>query len=483
MLFPTVTFAVFFLVVFVTHLALRNHLRAWKVAMLAASYVFYGWWDWRFCGLIAASTAANWSFGRLIDGAPWRRRRTVVGVAVIANLSVLALFKYYGFFVEALANSVATGGGLPVLELVLPIGISFFTFQALSYVVDIHRGEIHSRSPLDFAVYLAFFPQLVAGPIVRATEFLPQLDRMRRRVDASAPHPPVEVSEAAWLIGRGLFKKVVIASYLAETVVDPVFAAPSLASRTELLLAFYGYAVQIYADFSGYTDMAIGIALLLGFRFPTNFDNPYRATSIQDFWRRWHMTLSRWLRDYLYIPFGGNQISPAATYRNLMTTMLLGGLWHGAAWTFVVWGGVHGLALAVERFVGSARSNRWAHRPDDEDRGRIRRPVGLVIRWLGTFHVVCLAWILFRAETFGLAWDFFRGLLTAPTGPLTNPMVAVVIAISIGTQVAPSDLGRRLQLAYARMDPALQSIGFGGWIFLVARLGPEGVAPFIYFQF
>jgi D-alanyl-lipoteichoic acid acyltransferase DltB (MBOAT superfamily) len=500
MLFPTVTFAVFFVAVFAAHLALRDRPRAWKWAMLAASYVFYGWWDWRFCGLIAASTGANWAFGSAVDGAPYRRRRTIVGISVLTNLLVLGTFKYYGFFVEAVSSGFGSDRSLPALNLVLPIGISFFTFQALSYVVDIHRGKLHGRSLLDFAVYLAFFPQLVAGPIVRATEFLPQLDRLTDRKDQASPvaHHPIEVSEAAWLIARGLFKKVVIASYLADSVVDTTFAAPSLASRTELLLAFYGYAVQIYADFSGYTDMAIGAALLLGFRFPTNFDNPYRALSVQDFWRRWHMTLSRWLRDYLYIPLGGNKISPLATYRNLMATMILGGLWHGAAWTFVAWGTIHGLALAIERLVGNWRQGapgRNRVRAGDPGEGGEARvapaegawtrllPLVPVARWVVTFHLVGLAWVLFRAETFGLAWDFFTGLVSAPFGSLPDPLATIVIAVAIAAQVAPPAIGTRLQLAYARMDPALQSIGLGGWIFLVARLGPEGVAPFIYFQF
>jgi len=558
MLFPTVTFAVFFVAVFLAHLGLKDRPLAWKTMMLAASYVFYGWWNWRFCGLLALSTVANWAFGAVMADLPQRARRVVMVLAAAANLAMLGLFKYYGFFVEALSSSIGTGG-LPLLDFVLPIGISFFTFQALSYVVDVYRRNLDGRPLLDFAVYLAFFPQLVAGPIVRATEFLPQLDRLTVRDSPTSPltRPPIEVSEAAWLIGRGLFKKVVIASYLADTIVDPVFAAPSLASKTDLLLAFYGYAVQIYADFSGYTDMAIGIALLLGFRFPTNFDNPYRALSIQDFWRRWHMTLSRWLQDYLYIPLGGNRISPLVTYRNLMATMILGGLWHGAAWNFVAWGGVHGAALAGERYIGQRRRS-WDWLDDEPAAGpstpdgvtsskvddglatvdattaeatatqtgtvtaknpqtgpeteaaaktatgtaaggrealwrRVVRTidrfdrsnswVGPVVRWFITFHIVGLAWVLFRADSFGLAWDFFTALATAPLGGTDNPMVALVVAAGIAAQLLPSRIGLRLQLIYARMDPTLQSIGFGGWIFLASRLGPEGVAPFIYFQF
>ena len=323
MLFPTVTFAVFFLVVYSAHLALRTRPVAWKAAMLVASYVFYGWWDWRFCGLIALSTIANWLFGLAVDGSSVGRGRAVVGVAVITNLAGLGVFKYYGFFVEALSTSLGSTGPLPLLELALPIGISFFTFQALSYVVDIQRKKLQSRSPLDFAVYLSFFPQLVAGPIVRATEFLPQLDAMGATPTGATPaRPPIEVNEAAWLICRGLFKKMVIATYLADAVVDPVFAAPSLASRPELLLAFYGYAIQIYADFSGYTDIAIGIALLLGFRFPVNFDNPYRGAVDPGLLAPLaHDLVSLAARLPLHPPGRQSDRGRLATYRNLMATM------------------------------------------------------------------------------------------------------------------------------------------------------------------
>ena len=278
--------------------------------------------------------------------------------------------------------------------------------------------------------------------------------------------------EAAWLIGRGLFKKMVIATYLAETVVDPVYAAPNVADRGELLLAFYGYAIQIYADFSGYTDIAIGLALLLGFRFPTNFDRPYRALSVQDFWRRWHMTLSRWLRDYVYIPLGGNRISKVATYRNLMATMVLGGLWHGAAWTFVVWGALHGVTLAVERFVGASRP-------------RADAPTGhqQALRWFVTFHIVGVAWVFFRAPSFGVAASMFAGLATAPFERGVNSAAVALIAGALAVQLVPADLGIAIRTRLASAEPVLQSAFAGGWIAVVVALGPDGVAPFIYFQF
>ncbi|MGF1597328.1 MAG: MBOAT family O-acyltransferase [Acidimicrobiales bacterium] len=470
MLFPTATFAAFFVAVYGLHVVFETQPRAWKWAMLGASYVFYGWWDWRFSGLLALSTTVNWALGRAVGRTVGDRRhqRLLVASAVVINLAGLGVFKYFGFFVEAMSAGLGSANPLPVVDVALPIGISFFTFQALSYVIDIHRGALRPRSLLDVAVYLSFFPQLVAGPIVRGSEFCPQLDRPAGRVD---------VGEAFWLIGRGLVKKMVIATYLAETVVDPTFAAPTVASKAELLLALYGYAIQIYADFSGYTDIAIGIALLLGFRFPVNFDRPYAATSIQDFWRRWHMTLSRWLRDYLYVPLGGNRGSSAATYRNLMITMILGGLWHGAAWTFVVWGALHGVALSVER----ARTVRVGLSHAAGTGGD--RPGRVVVRWLVTFHLVCLAWLPFRAPDFAVAGDVVRGLLFAPTwGPVTAGPV-LVIAGALAAQLAPPDLGHRVRGFLVSLDPAAQAALAGVWVALVATLGPEGVAPFIYFQF
>ena len=273
-----------------------------------------------------------------------------------------------------------------------------------------------------FAVYLSFFPHLVAGPIVRPGELIPQFDTPRdpRRVDTS---------RAFYLIATGLFKKVVIANFLAANIVDEVFAAPGQHSSLEILIAIYAYAVQIYADFSGYTDMAIGIALLLGFSFPQNFDSPYAARSLQDFWRRWHMTLSRWLRDYVYIPLGGSRKGTVITYRNLMLTMLIGGLWHGAGWTFVVWGGIHGTGLALERW----RKDRPGYVPPRDTRAR------RTLERFVTFQVVCVAWVFFRADTFGVAWEMLSGLFTGwgSPSPLVTTGVLLAIAVGIGSQYLP----------------------------------------------
>ena len=315
MLFPTITFAVFFLLAFVGNWLLMPRQRVWKPFMLIVSLVFYGWWDWRFVLLLALSAAANQFFALWIAGMrPGAAgRKWALAAAVAANLGVLGWFKYYGFFVTSVVNFLGTlhlNADLPLLRIVLPLGISFLTFRVLSYVIDVYRGTLRPASLLDFSVYVAFFPYLAAGPIARASEFLPQLN---------GPRDPrnVDTSRAFFLIFGGLVKKMLIADYLATHIVNGVFTTPGQYSSLEVLLGIIGYSVQIYCDFSAYADIAIGISLLLGFELPDNFDAPYTATSVQDFWRRWHMTLSRWLRDYLYIPLGGNRKGRARTYVNL----------------------------------------------------------------------------------------------------------------------------------------------------------------------
>ncbi|MBS1195912.1 MAG: putative poly(beta-D-mannuronate) O-acetylase, partial [Actinobacteria bacterium] len=398
MLFPTVKFAIFFVVVFTGNWLLMQRPRPWRWFMLAASYFFYGFWDWRFVFLLAGATLVNQLFAVLIHRAPTpRARRWYLVGALAADLGVLGYFKYVGFLMASVIGTLDKVGlhiDARPLEVILPIGISFFTFQAMSYVVDVFREKIPPAGWLDFAVYLSFFPHLVAGPIVRGAEYLPQL------------HPPrdprhIDSSRAFYLIFIGLAKKIVIADFLASHIVDQVFASPGLHSGPEALFAIYAYAIQIYADFSAYSDIAIGLALLLGFKFPENFNAPYTAVSITDFWRRWHMTLSRWLRDYLYIPLGGNKGGRLLTYRNLMLTMLLGGLWHGAAWRFVVWGGLHGLWLAAERAVVETRRSRGlAPLPDTWWLRAVKR--------VATFHLVCLAWVFFRADSLATAGEVLR---------------------------------------------------------------------------
>ena len=422
MLFPTVTFAVFFVIVLPVSWLLMPRQRLWRAWILAASYVFYAWWDWRFVFLLVASTVVNHVLAVAIHrAAAVTTRKALLTLAVSFDLGLLAYFKYAGFLVSS-AENMLTRLGLAdatwVVNVALPVGISFYTFMAISYVVDTYRGQLVPASFGRFAVFQAFFPHLVAGPIVRASELLPQLERPRdpRRVDNG---------RAFVLILSGLFLKVVIANHLATHIVDEVFAAPANHSSAEVLFAIYGYAVQIFADFCGYTNIAIGIALLLGYQFPQNFAGPYTAVSLQDFWRRWHMTLSRWLRDYLYIPLGGSRRGRLVTYRNLMLTMLLGGLWHGAAWTFVVWGGIHGAGLARERFVRDRRTARGLGPPRDT---ATRRWVGRIV----TFHVVCFAWIFFRADSFARAGEMIERLFTAWGSP--SPLVTTSVVLAIVAQ-------------------------------------------------
>ena len=468
MLFPTFTFAAFFAVVLPVGWALRRRPTPWRLFMLAASYWFYAAWDARFVLLLAVMTVGN-KVAAVACARAGRRavKRLAVAAGVALDLGVLSFFKYYDFFTDSLERNL--GLSSPALDIVLPVGISFFTFQAISYVVDVHRGRTPPVGLLDFAVYLSFFPQLVAGPIVRATEFMPELAAARRPDRA-------ETGRAVQLIGRGLFKKVVISDFLARAIVDDAFGAPSEYGALDVLFGIYGYAVQIYADFSGYTDMAIGIALLLGFRFPQNFDRPYAATSVQDFWRRWHMTLSRWLRDYLYIPLGGSRRGKLATYRNLLATMALGGLWHGAAGVFVMWGLYHGAGLAVERLVDDGRVRRGWRVPSVRSGG---------LSWLLTFHFVCGGWVLFNSDTLDRAWELLGRLLNGwGTGPeLVNPLVLAAIVGSILAQQVSAERARKWSAATASAPLAATAVGFAAWIMVVVALGPEGVSDFIYFQF
>jgi D-alanyl-lipoteichoic acid acyltransferase DltB (MBOAT superfamily) len=534
-LFPTFTFAAFFAVVLPASWLLMHRPLAWRWGILAASYVFYGSWDWRFVFLLAASTVANQVFAKRIDAVDDERQRSRrLAFAVVANLAALGWFKYANFVGENSASLLRRFGWHiepPFARVLLPIGISFFTFQALSYVIDVRRRRLRPTTLLDFAVYLSFFPHLVAGPIVRAGEFLPQLRHQRdaRRVDAGI---------AFWLIALGLFKKVVIASYLASHSVDPLFALPFRHGGVEALVGVYAYAIQIYADFSGYTDMAIGLALLLGFRFPLNFDAPYTATSLQDFWRRWHMTLSRWLRDYLYVPLGGNQRGRARTYANLLTVMVLGGLWHGAAWTFVVWGLLHGLGLVVERWFGDRRARRDLRRAGGAgDRGGgaaapvgspaaspilvsvgphggavAARHVGTVasgapspdfardvgpgadvsavaaprrvwLRRIVTFNFVCACWVFFRASSVDDAMRVFDQILRGHSAVPVNPIVVLVIVGMLACQYVPKNAVGRMQAWFAALPVWAMATCLAVVLVAVDVLGPDGVPPFIYYRF
>ena len=467
MLFPTIEFWIFFAIVFVAFWALVGRPHFWKALLLVASYVFYAWWDARFVLLLAAATLINLAGSRVVARAERRRAKTALIVTIAADLALLAWFKYYGFVAVNADGALASLGlvpPLPLVQVTLPVGISFFTFMGISYVVDVYRRVVAPAGALDFAVYLSFFPHLVAGPIVRGAELLPQLAQRAREHEVDFPR-------AATLIVGGLFKKVVLSTFLATAIVDPVFAMPGGHFGAQALVAIYAYAVQIWADFSGYTDIAIGVALLLGFRFPDNFDAPYAATSLRDFWRRWHMTLSRWLRDYVYIPLGGSRSSELLTARNLLLTMLLGGLWHGAAWTFIAWGALHGVGQIAERAL----------------RARVAVPSSPLTRWAGrivTFHVVCLGWVLFRSDSLASAVELLGGIFRwGASADLLTPPVAVTVSLALLYQLAPRSLARSVTGLFARLAPIPQGAVTGAALAGITYLGPTGVPPFIYYRF
>src|SRR5215216_4750347 len=431
----------------------------WKPFIVVASYAFYASASWRFCLLLGGVTLGNQAAVRLIGRTDDDRRRGhILAIAVALDLAALAVFKYYGFFVENLSHGldgIGLGLPLPLLTIALPVGVSFFTFQAISYVVDVKRRLVAPSSTIDVAIYLSFFPHLVAGPIVLARGFLPQL---------AAPRDPTRVAVGAGLalIGLGLVKKVVIADHLARFVVDPVFGVPEAYFAPDALLATLAYATQIYCDFSGYTDIAIGLALLMGFIFPQNFRSPYRATGFRDFWRRWHMTLSRFLRDFIYIPLGGSRRGRLLTYRNLMITMLLGGLWHGAAWPFVLWGAFHGAGLIAEHALG----------------GRLRMPAWL--RWFVTFHLIVLGWILFRSTSLERAAEFLSRLVEPGAATLWTAPVVVMIVLVIGLQLLPIARVEQMQVRLELVRLVILAVGLAVTIVLAgATVSGEGVAPFI----
>ena len=470
MLFPTIEFGLFFSFALALIWSLNPFNEAKKWVLLALSLAFYASWDWRFLLLLFASGAISYLVGLYVEGErPGRKAVLMLGVAL--DLGILGYFKYLDFFIaQAMTFTHMLGFELPLsfVNVTLPVAISFLTFHAISYIVDVYRGRLKaSRSPLDILLYISFFPHLVAGPIVRAHEFLPQLASPRRAEDFG-------FSENMLLILGGLLKKMVIANYLAVKFVDPVFTDPTQFSRFDLVMAVYAYAIQIYADFSAYTDIAIGVAALMGYRFPQNFNQPYRALGIGDFWRRWHMTLSGWLRDYLYIPLGGNRHGGLMTARNLMLTMLLGGLWHGANWTFLIWGAMHGAALIADHAY--RRSAVYA---------RIGgRPWAIALDWLVTFHFVCFCWLFFRAPSLDGATQFLAGIVTDNGAASIMPgVVWPLLAAGAFTQFIPPDSRLRLGEWLDRGGQAAQ-VAFGALaLYVIVVMAPSASAPFIYFQF
>ncbi len=432
--------------------------------ILGASVVFYGWHSPWQLGVLATPALIDYACALRIESsdAP-RTRRAWLRLSLVTNLGLLAWFKYADFFVETFAGLL--GETHVPLGIVLPVGISFFIFKTLSYTIDVYRGEIRACASLwKYAMFVSYFPELVAGPIVRASVFLPQMERPLR-------WSPDRTAAGLHLVLLGLTKKVIVADRLA-TFADPVFADPAAWSPLTVALGVVAYSLQIYCDFSGYSDMAIGFSKVIGFDLPENFNMPYLATSITEFWRRWHITLSQWLRDYLYIPLGGNRRGVRRTYVNLMVTMLLGGLWHGASWSFVFWGFLHGAGLAVHK--------AWSAHP------RWRLPGGAIAAWTATYAFVCLGWVFFRAGDFETAMLVLRKVAgLAPGGirwvhtPLLMLIPLVAAAHAIGTLQARGTLSMpRLVTA-----PVVRTATYTAWVVGVFLFAAMRRTPFIYFQF
>lgn len=446
-----------------------------SVLLLVASYVFYAAWDWRFVPLLLLLTGVAFSCGILMEHHRKSRKAYLI-LSLATCLGVLAFFKYCGFFVAS-TSELLRFLGLNVdkftLSVVLPVGISFYTFQALAYTIDVYRGDAPAtRDIVSFALFVSFFPQLVAGPIERIGHLLPQLQQSRR-ADLQ------DIAAAGRLLLTGYFKKVVIADGVAP-LVDRIFDAPTAYGGAALLGGIYLFALQIYGDFSGYTDIARGAGRLFGIHLRENFSQPYLSTSITDFWQRWHMSLSAWLRDYLYIPLGGNRKGKWRAHANRLATMLLGGLWHGAGWTYIVWGGLHGLYIIAHRMVAG--------------RIRLARPLGSSARrWrvfrlaeaLVTFHMVGVAWVFFRSRSIGAACQYFRIMFSKAFSLQGGGAIWYVLVY--GALVLGLDLlcfSTRAGSPFAARVPVVVRGGFYATaIALILFLGGNDARPFIYFQF
>lgn len=437
------------------------------------SYYFYYKSSGTYFFLLAIVTVSDFFLAQRMErtATGWKRK-ALVTTSLSINLGLLAYFKYTNFLGGVIASF--TGGSFTALDIFLPVGISFFTFQSLSYTIDVYRKEIKPLSSLlDYAFYVSFFPQLVAGPIVRARDFIPQIRK------------PLFVSQemfgrGIFLIVSGLFKKAVISDYISVNFVERIFDNPTLYSGVENLMGVYGYALQIYCDFSGYSDMAIGIALLLGFHFNINFDSPYKSASITEFWRRWHISLSTWLRDYLYISLGGNRRGKFRQYLNLIITMFLGGLWHGASWNFIFWGTFHGIALALHKVWMSVTG-----RGKGEQSHGWRRAAGVFI----TFHFVCFCWIFFRNTDFQHSVNMLNQIFTAFRPQLFPQLIEgywrvfALMLFGFLLHFAPDSWERALSRGVVRLPLIGKAMVVAALIYIVIQMKSTEIQPFIYFQF
>jgi alginate O-acetyltransferase complex protein AlgI len=475
MLFTSQRFLFFFTLVFAVYWALPwRRARLWW--LLGASFYFYASWNPWLAGLIAASTTVDYWLARAIaaTAAP-RRRSSLVAASICMNLGLLGFFKYANFFLRSLEETLRAAGAeasFPLLHVILPIGISFYTFEAISYVVDVRRGRVAAeRSLVHFMLFITFFPHLVAGPIVRPAFFLPQLRRPKH-------WDWMRLYLGLQYLLLGLFKKLAIADRMA-LFADPVFAAPHHYGSAAVWAAVVAYTVQIYCDFSGYSDMAVGLAHSLGYKLPRNFDLPYVSQSVMEFWRRWHISLSTWLRDYLYIPLGGSRTETRAeTERNLMVTMTLGGLWHGAAATFVVWGFFHGCFLIANR-----RWRSWCERKPRLG-AAMETPTAKLLAWAVTLACVAVGWVIFRSPSLAAAGEMMKRLCWVHAGwfpPLPRRSLVVLGSVVVGAHlVGRYDLWKRFE---PRLPVPVAAFAYATLAAVTLLLAPDSTKTFIYFQF
>jgi len=467
MLFPTFKFLVFFAIVFPIYWKIGRH-RLRMGWLLFASCAFYMSFQPWLILLILFSASIDYFAAQKIEGSSSPRlRRLLLTGTICTNLSLLFFFKYVNFFLTSAEGFLAlfkVQWTHTALDIALPLGISFYTFETISYIVDVYLGRSKAvKNPLDYALFIMFFPHLVAGPIVRPHDFLPQIGREKR-------FSWNRMYLAAQFFLVGFFKKAIIADHLA-TVVDPVFENPSSYGSLAIWMAVLGYTIQIYCDFSGYSDMAIGLAHSLGFKLPMNFNYPYLSASPAEFWRRWHISLSTWLRDYLYIPLGGNKVGVSRTYANLIVVMLLGGLWHGASWTFVAWGLFHGIWLAVHRALPLP--------------GFIQKPMFKPLCIATTFLMVCVGWVFFRAQTFADAGIILERMALPTAGALLKPATVLLVSMCVALIFFGHWFGKNVKFAqWERWVPApVMGAALAGFLILALLLFPENSKAFIYFQF
>lgn len=463
-----------FLILFLFFIGIYQLLRKWHTAKLifviAFSLYFYYKSSAQYCFILLGVCVSDYVLGLLMTGRKQWQRKAIVALNVMINVGMLVYFKYVNLLIATFAN--LSDKPFDALEIILPAGISFFTFRSISYIVDIYRGVIKPcKDFLSYTFYLTFFPPLLAGPVVRAKDMLPQ-------IQANPQASRAMVSEGLFLIMCGLIKKVIVADFISQNFVDRVFDNPSLYSGFENMMGAYGFAIQLYCDFSGYSDMAIGIALLLGYRFLDNFRSPFKSQNPTEFWRRWHISLSSWLKDYLYIPLGGNRCSKPRKHFNLMSTMLIGGLWHGASWMYVIWGGLQGLFLVGHKELKS------------------RLPRRQTTRWwvtaanvFITFNLIAISFVFFRASSMETVGEMATQVFTnfhADVAPQFVSSYLMIVLIMVGAYLmhfAPESWTTKLRSCFGSLHPVLQTVVFAIVLFLIIQMRQTDIVPFIYLQY